>query len=1535
MTKQESSFNWEENTWDVLDSYFVDKKVLVSHHLESYNYFINESLGEIIKENNPIITYENYGEKNVNEYHISFNNVYISKPVINENDGTTKPMYPYDARLRNLPYSGNIYVDIEQKIIKKSAKGKDEVIHLQKLNKFMIGKIPIMINSQYCILNEQSAKTRAEMGECEYDLGGYFIVNGSEKVIVSQEKKCENKIFIFPQSKTLTKYSHSAEVTSAIEEKPYTISTVHVKLKDKEDNYSGRTIKVQMRNLRQDIPLFVLFRALGIIPDKEIVEHIVLDIEDSKNKELCDLLKASIEEAYKNFEEEEDKLSYTYNSLIKHLFPHLGNSEKKKAYYLGLMTNKLLQNVLGKTAPDNRDSFINKRIETSGDLLKSLFRNNFNKMVKEMKGAIEKDFKSGRVENYEIFGSTLSKKIKSTTIDTGMKYALATGNWGMKNQVDRAGIAQVLARLAYMGTISALRRVESPIPRGTRSTAPRKLANTQYGIICPCETPEGQSAGIVKNLSLMAHITISSKPDIVISCLEELGLMKLESLRPLDVSRYVKILINGNWQGVHKEPQVLIQQLRNLRRNAVINIYTSISWYIELNEIHIQTDGGRICRPLYIIKDNKFLMNDNVAKSIRENKKKWHNLLIQNIDEQLDTCMDKVTLDSNSAIIEYVDQQEADTSMFAMTDNDIKTNSKDNDSYYNYTHCEIHPSMMLGVLVTNIPFPEHNQAPRNLFQCAMGKQAVGVYATNFRRRMDTLGHILHYPQQPLVNTRPSYYVNSDKMPSGQNVIVAIACYTGYNQEDSLIINQSALDRGLFVSSFYRKHQDEEKKNQSTLEEEKFCKPDRLYPNGELKTEKMKFGSYENIDDNGFIKEGSHVTGSDIIIGKVIPLKNAENGPKYRDASTTMRNNESGTVDWVYSNKNGDGYRFCKVRVRSNRKPVLGDKFACYTPDHEVLTEDGWKQIADITMRDKVASLVGGKSLKYVYPNEVMEYDCDEEVYEVNTGHVSLKVTKNHRMWVGDRNGKKYAVKTAEECYGKRLKFMKNCEEWKPDFSDYVPPEFKMNDDNTAATHFLLDNEDGSKEELEMNAWLTFFGIWMAEGCTLRTWGVSFATHKQRVKDALESCNKVLGLELHKHKDKADDEIRNAWCFNSKPLVKYFLPHSVGAVNKSLPKWAWSLTREQSDILIKGMECGDGHIMKNGTARYDTSSVKLANDYQRLCFHAGYSASLSLKYKAGHESFCKPRNEIFKSTADAWRLTRITAQNKPLMNKNIKAKTGEGRNDGNVHYKGKVHCCSVGGDGIIYVRRNGKSVWCGQSRHGQKGTIGITYKQHDMPFTKDGIVPDIIINPHAIPSRMTIAQLIECVLGKTASTLGVHCDATPFTGADVYSIGEILTKQCGLHSSGSEVMYSGKTGEQLKANIFIGPTFYYRLKHLVEDKVHSRSTGPYQLLTRQPAEGRSRDGGLRIGEMERDCMLAHGTVQFLKERFFDNSDKYLVYVCQNCGLIAVANTQKNLFKCTYCDHSTGFSQIQIPYACKLLLQELMCMSITPRLFTEHL
>lgn len=1536
----EHKFNWEKQTWDVLESYFRDPKALVRHQIDSYNDFVDNKIQKIINEFNPVISYTDFNTdvgKYLTEYHVEFGDISLSKPVINNNDGELKMMYPNDARLRNLTYSMGLSCDIRQKIVKYNSKTLEKnITEIPIMKNVPLGKIPIMLQSKYCVLSEQTNKTRSEMGEGEYDEGGYFIINGSEKVIVCFEKKCENKIFVFPQSKNPSStYTHIAEITSVDYNIPAYVKPMSVKL-TKESASFGRSIRIGLGRIRTDVPLFVIFRALGVISDREIMQSIVYDLDDNLSKELMNELRGSLEEAKpiqnqkvaleylskyinniipRNNVSEEHKIKYVEDILMNEILPHVGKIAIKKAYFLGLMVRKLLLNYLGYVNDDDRDSFINKRVESPGALLVTLFRYNFNKLAKDLKTSLDKDIKNGRIDEVPL---SISKKIKSSTIDTNMKYALSTGNWGLKNQTAKKGVAQVMNRLSYLASLSHRRRIIAPIERNGKQTAPRKLHNTQYSTCCSVETPEGASIGIVKNLAMTAHITLDADPQPIHMCMSEMGVIPLEQANPLEISRYVNIFINGDWIGIHKEPHKFVSEMRNRRRRGMINIFTSIAWNITTGEININTDAGRLSRPLYIVENNDLLVNNEVIAKLKKKELDWKDLL--------------ANLDGNDSVgaIEYVDTQEEDTTMIAMTYENLKKNNPKDNAFYRYTHCELHPSMMMGVLANNIPFCERNQSPRNLFQAAMGKQAMGIYETSFNKRMDTESMVLHYPQKPIVDTRPSKFVHSDELPSGQNAIVAIMCHTGYNQEDSLMFNADAVARGLFNASSYRTYKDKEEKSQSTLEEERFCKPEKFNPNGTVKTRGMKQGSYEKLDDDGFIKVGSKVNDNDIIIGKVLPLKQtAPNEPKFKDASTSLKDNIEGTVDWVYDYKN-DGYKEVKVRVRSEKVPEGGDKFACFTDDHDILTENGWCSIKDVSKDIKVATLVDGKKLEYHNPTEVMSYDFDDELYEVNTNMVNLRVTKNHRMWVGDRNGKKYSIKTAEQCYGKRWKFMKDCDEWEPDFNEYCPPELKLNDEGTEATHFIIDNDSGHLE-LEINAWLIFFGIWLAEGCTLRSWGVSFATHKQRVKDALKECNKILDLKLHMHKDKIDDEVRNAWCYSSKPLVEYIKPLSVGAVNKSMPEWVWYLTREQARILLNGMELGDGHIMANGTRRYDTSSTQLADDYQRMCLHAGYSASLCLKYAAGHESYCAPRNETFKSTVDAWRLTCSTKQNRPIMNKNIKVKTGEGRNDGYVQYNGKVYCCTVPNDGVIYVRRNGKPVWCGNSRHGQKGTIGFMYNQEDMPYTKDGVVPDLIVNALAIPSRMTLGQLIECILGKACSLDACGGDATPFTGVDVEQIADVLEKT-GYERYGTEIMYNGRTGEQLEARIFIGPTFYYRLKHLVSNKVHSRSSGPYQLLTKQPAEGRSRAGGLRVGEMERDSLLGHGAVHFLKERMFDNSDKYIFYTCKDCGMIAQANPAKNIFKCNYCGNTNNFAKVFVPYAMKLMWQELMATGIAPRMET---
>ena len=1476
-SKKSDDFNWETNTWDIIDTFFKQENIMIEHHLSSFNHFMTHDLQSIVREKdfNPIKIYnkDSWNEElqqYLETYQIEFGKIYISKPVLY--DAPNKPMYPAEARLRKLTYGANLYIDIQHRTVKiDPASGEQEIIQYDTLEKYPCGRMPIMVGSKYCVLSEQNNMTKTEMGEGEYDYGGYFIIKGSEKVIICQEKKCENKICCFKNKSTQNKYSETAEISCIQPDNPSSISPVYVKMKSKEESSGGNAIRIRLKRMKQDIPLIIIFRALNFISDKSIVELIVFDINNENNNALMDLLKASIEEARPiqtqkialeyiskyitgiqtiKYKTNKCKLKYAFDVLCTELFPHVGPSLTKKAYFLGYMVNKLLKCHLGTTKYDDRDSFLNKRVETSGDLMAQLFRAYFGKFVKELKTTCDKDMMAGRLAELP---QNLSKKLKPNSIENDIKYALGTGNWGLKSQAKpRKGIAAVLQRLTYIGTLSNLRRIVAPIDKNGKLTDPRKLHCTQWGVICPFETPEGGSVGIVKNMAMTCQITIPCNAEPLKACLDEFGVVCLESVNPISITESVKVFVNGDWYGQSFEPHILIQKLKSLRRQGLLNPYISIAWYIQYNEVQIWTDGGRLCRPLYIIRDNKFVIDNTFVQEIVEKKMQWKDILIKPLQSNIENSNDLDDMSEDNAVIEYIDVNESDTLMIAMSNDNLVENDRNNYSYYKYTHCEIHPSLIVGVLACNIPFPDHNQAPRNLYQGAMGKQSMGIYSTAFRSRMDTMAHILHYPQKPMVNTQTSKYVHSDTLPSGQMPIVAIACYTGYNQEDSLIFNQSAIDRGLFSSSFYRTYMDEEKKNSATLEDEKFCKPQKYYANGKIYTEKMSHGSYDKLDENGIAIVNSFVDGNDIIIGKVTMLKDSIEGePKARDLSTSLRSNESGIVDKVYKNSNGDGYNFVKVRVRSDRIPEVGDKFACFDQFTDVLTNKGWKKIIDVNKSDLVCILdPKTDNISYETPEEIHCYPYNGKMYKLRSQLVDLTVTPNHRMWIKRRFGKgsnykeNFEFMNAEDCFGRRLKYKKTVQNYQP--KDWIGETFTI-------PEFIDKNEKIRPEKIIlMNDWLVFFGIWMAEGCSDKNY-IRIAAHKPRVKKALEPVINNFGYHICKSgKDVDINGEKNCWSFGDVQLASVMEPLSVGAINKFLPDWVWRLNKEQSRLLIESMMLGDGYVNKSNANLYYTSSERLADDFCRLCLHAGYSSHKRLHAgRVAGSQATKKDGEVITSTADNYTITVIKTKLEPEINHGHH-KEQDGQSEEWEHYEGTVHCLTVR-TGIFMVRENGKPVWTGNSRHGQKGTIGLTYKQEDMPFTKDGVVPDIIMNPNAIPKRMTIAQLIECVFGKVGTIAGCELDATPFRKVTVENISEVMEK-LGYKGAGTEVLYNGKTGEQMTASIFIGPTFYYRLKHLVEDKLHSRSTGPYQLLTLQPAEGRSRDGGFRFGEMERDCKL---------------------------------------------------------------------------------
>jgi len=1324
-------------TWNIINTYFQDNpKALVRHHIDSYNDFYKNGIFKIFREKNPIVLYSKL-DPDTNEYLSQCklymggkdgSKIYFGKPVIHD-EGNVHYMYPNEARLRNMNYSMTIHYDIDVEFIdqlqpgemptvigselakqtlggdvsieheggeealnqalggaidcdmnrqldefktgvitdselreqlggagtpkatKIKKKKQDELkfamttkaaaqlrdisensvkgntqSRVHTLEKIFLGKFPIMLQSDFCILNDLPKHIRHTMGECKNDLGGYFIVDGKEKTVIAQEKFADNMLYI--KKVDDEKFLYSAEMRCVSENASKPVRTFSVKMCTPSTKYTNTQIVVKIPNVRSPVPLFIVFRALGIVSDKDIISYCLLDLD--KYESLIDYFIPSVHDA-STIMTQQNALKYiallTKGKGITHaleiltdfFLPHVGETNYiAKAYALGDIVFRLLSVYTGSEVPTDRDNFKYKRIELVGTLLYDLFREYWSIQLRSVHLGFEKRLYYNQ-ELYEnnLFGlitQNYKEVFKERELERGFKKAFK-GSWGAHSHTKRIGAVQDLNRLSFNSALNHLRKTNLPLDSSLKIVGPRVLHNSQWGYMDPIDTPDGGSIGLHKHLSISTYITQGVSREPMIEWLREKWGMKLiEEHTPSTLSRITKVVINGFMVGAVDEPLECIKTFRLYRRNALIPIYASATFDIQLKTIFVYTDAGRLCRPIFYKDEQSGQMSyqsKTVLKKLQENEFSWDELttgfnkkregvsfnpsemaiyklneLYEGVEEETNPAkLDRFLKDK--AVLDYIDNSESEHTLIALNTDDYENADT---TVNRFTHCEIHNSLIFGMMSNMIIFPENNPATRNSFSCGQSKQACSMYHTNFQVRMDKTAVLLNYGQTPLVKSRYLTHITQEENPYGENIIVAIACYTGYNVEDAVLLNEGSIKRGLFRTSYiscYETHEEQET-TAEFVNEKKFM---NIYDNTQITG--TKFGKdYSKLDKHGIIKEGTLVNDETALIGLAnitspVPGTSLNTTPTFVDSSKFPKKGQMGIVDKAFITDDEDGKRIAKIRVLEQRIPAIGDKLA--------------------------------------------------------------------------------------------------------------------------------------------------------------------------------------------------------------------------------------------------------------------------------------------------------------------------------------------------------------------------------SRAGQKGTVGLVVPERDMPFTKDGMRPDIIVNPHAIPSRMTIGQLVESITGKACAMMGGFGDCTAFNnkGSKIGVYGEMLTKQ-GFHSNGNEILYNGMTGEQLESEIFMGPTYYMRLKHMVKDKVNSRRKGPTTALTKQPVSGRANDGGLRIGEMERDTVISHGMNEFLKESMMERADKYHLAICNHSGMISIYNPSKKLFMSPIMDgpvqyngslesdnmrieHVTkfgrSFSIISIPYSFKLLVQELQAMNIQLRIVTQ--
>lgn len=1343
---------------ELLKSYIVYQG-FTGDILHNYNVFVQDELPQQIRAR-PLRLSEGYM--------VYFLNPHSDLPAI-ETTSEKVPLLPITARQRNLTYSSPFYADMV--LVREG-----EVVATHNRPVF-IGKIPVMVGSVLCHLHNKTDEDKLELGECPKDPLGYFIIKGTEKIVFIQEKLRLNRYLIFATKKgVVCRFtSHTPRGTTLID---------LVESKEKEGMRSIR-LSLHFLGKERSIPVFIAFRILLthyklVEPDTnllEIIQWFVMSfVGDRHRKKITAVLQPSLLEVaniadpleyLRTIVPKANSDSELTRSLFDELFPQM-NQAVNKLYLLSLMTAQYAMYLAGLRGVDDRDSVANKRFETAGVSLQQLFGALWNKVITKAEASIEETMRSSKALRGDILGMVY-KYLQFNIITDALVDTFTPGSWGIKGSYAKDNITDILNRESVLSTYAQVTKINTPTRRQAKQPHIRMVQMSQLGFIDPIETPEGRAVGLIKHKSVGA-LSSSPEDDTII----------IERILPLLRSYYSTetpngCLVNGKFIGWCMGGEMR-DVIVGLRRRREIPGFTSVVLYYD-GVVYISTDASRLMRPLLIVEgdttvyEKKGLQGADFQTLLEEGAVEFVDAMEQdqiyiaqgkeqllNRRGRIDNLLVKIV--EARGLVERLrgtslqgeekgkERVEAEIEYSRLTDKEAELQEKTLEEAENslglsedylkkvleeekpYTHMEMDPNSLFSISASILPLPGNNMGPRNMYTCGMMKQALGIYHSNHNLRFDSSIKMLTSPTPPLFATQMNEWLGLNDLPAGDTVILALAPYYGYNQEDAFVFNKASIERGLFSYILYASYSAVAERKKDYVES--FTRPQlKQGDRGEI---------YHALDENGVAKIGVSVVAGDVLISKT--RKNTVTGALEVE-NVRLGIGEKGVVDRVLVDRNEEGAKLVKVKIREVRlssDPVIGDKFSCLLPGVEVLTSAGWKTIDTLTLEDEVATLNSGR-LVYERPSAVHAYDYEGTMYKASSDFVEQTVTPNHRMWVKRPGDIEFSLVKAEDCYGERLRFKKNVD-------------------------YPVSSPSGVRE-----------GFFPTKG-------------------------------------------------------------------------------EDHSFTVRALQGGE------------SADVDKSGDLPRARI-------------VGRED-SEPEAEMsFLS------------------------------------YKGKVYCCTVS-SGVFYMRENGKSSWTGNSRYAQKGTIGLIVPEEDMPFNPiTGLKPDIIANPLSIPSRMTIGKLMEIVASKLGALRGERVNATAFNNFNIKDFEENL-HQYGFQRHGTEKLFSGTTGKPIESEIFIGPCYYMMLRHLVKSKMQIRSSNLYQAVSHQPVGGRAKGGALRIGGMERNAMLSHGSSSAIWDSFVYRSDMYETVFCTTCGRVSIYSTKYSKPICRNCGDKADFGRATIPYASRWLM-----------------